>query len=146
MKQTFILIFVWTTEWKITWECQNFLVQNRLEYVSLFLTHEHDTNTIIIGIMLLNHRITWIILGVIGDICNVFKFHAYSVNKKVVLDDRKACQSLPDLATTNECKVDTSNRNHIERSRWIKWLVNRLQQKKYPLIWIHYKSGLFCIN
>ena len=36
---------------------------------------------------------------------------------KVGLDDRKACRNLPELATTYVCKVDTSNNNHIERSR-----------------------------
>ena len=35
----------------------------------------------------------------------------------------RACPTLPDLATTNVCKVDTSNGNHIERSRWMKWLI-----------------------
>ena len=38
--------------------------------------------------------------------------------------------------------MDTSNRNHIERSRWMKWLNTGLRQKKYPLIWIHYESPL----
>ena len=42
-------------------------------------------------------------------------------------------QSLSDVATTNVCKVDTSNRNHIERSRWMKWLITGLRQKKYNL-------------
>ena len=49
---------------------------------------------------------------------------------------------LSDVATTNVCKVDTSNRNHIERRRWMKWLITGLRQKKYPLIWLHYESGL----
>ena len=62
-------------------------------------------------------------LSEIGDFRNVFKFHAYSVNK-----------SLSDVATTNVCKVDTSNRTHIERSRWMKWLITGLRQKKYPLV------------
>ena len=44
-----------------------------------------------------------------------------ALKKKVALDNRKACRSLPDLATTNVCKVDTSNRNHTERSRWMKF-------------------------
>ena len=38
----------------------------------------------------------------------------------------QTCRSLPDLATANVCKVDTSNINHIERSRWMKWLITRL--------------------
>ena len=33
----------------------------------------------------------------------------------VVLDDRKACRSLRELATTNACKVNTSKGNHIKR-------------------------------
>ena len=74
----------------------------------------------------------------IGDFRNVFKFHAYSVNKRLSWRP----QSLSDVATTNVCKVDTSIRNHIERSRWMKWLITGLRQKKYPLIWIHYESPL----
>ena len=38
--------------------------------------------------------------------------------------------------------MDTSNRNHIERSRWMEWLITGLRQKKYPLIWIHYENPL----
>ena len=49
----------------------------------------------------------------IGDLYNVLKYHAYSVNL--------------DLATANVCKVDASNRNHIEHAErscsWIKWLI-----------------------
>ena len=74
----------------------------------------------------------------IGDFCNVFKFHAYSVNKRLFLT-AKLVRGLSDVATTNVCKVDTSNRNHIERSRWMKWLITGLRQEKYPLIWIHYE-------
>ena len=55
----------------------------------------------------------------------------------------KLVRGLSDVATTNVCKVDTSNRNHIERSRWMKWLITGLRQKKCPLIWIHYESPLF---
>ena len=76
----------------------------------------------------------------IGDFGNVFTFHAYSVNKRLFLT---TVRGLSDIATTNVCKVDTSNRNHIERSRWMKWLITWLRQKKYPLIWIHYESPLF---
>ena len=54
---------------------------------------------------------------VIGDFRNVFKFHAYSVNKRLFLMTAKLVRGLSDVATTNVCKVDTSNRNHIERSR-----------------------------
>ena len=79
----------------------------------------------------------------IGDFRNVFKFHAYSVNKRLFLTTAKLVRGLSDVATTNVCKVDTSNRNHIERSRWMKWLITGLRQKKYPLIWIHYESPLF---
>ena len=78
----------------------------------------------------------------IGDFRNVFKFHAYSVNKRLFLTTAKLVQGLSDIATTNVCKVDTSNRNHIERSRWMKWLSTGPRQKKYPFIWIHYESGL----
>ena len=69
------------------------------------------------------NRLSWI-----GEFRNIFKFYAY-----IVLDNRKACRSLPNLATTNVCKVNTSNRSHIERSRWM---------EKHPLIWIHYDTGL----
>ena len=78
----------------------------------------------------------------IGDFRNVFKFHAYSLNKRLFLTTAKLVRGLSDVATTNVCKVDTSNRNHIERSRWMKWLITGLRQKKYPLIWIHYGSPL----
>ena len=54
--------------------------------------------------------------GEIADFRDVFKFHAYC-EFVLVLDDRNACWNLPDLTTSNVCKVDTSNRNHIERSR-----------------------------
>ena len=77
----------------------------------------------------------------IGDFHNVFKFHAYSVNKRS-LTTAKLVRGLSDVATTNVCKVDTSNRNHIERSRWMKWLITGLRQKKYPFIWIHYEIPL----
>ena len=80
-----------------------------------------------------------------GDFRNVFKFHAYYGNKRLFLTTTKLVQCLSDVATTNVCKVDTSNRNHIERSRWMEWLITGLRQKKYPLIWIHYESGLFMI-
>ena len=60
-------------------------------------------------------QITMIIT--IGDFHNVFKFHAYSVNKRLFLMTTRLVKSLPDLATTNVYKVDTSNRNHIERGR-----------------------------
>ena len=73
---------------------------------------------------------------IIEDFCNVFKFHAYSVNKRLFLTTAKLVRGLSDVATTNVCKVDTSNSNHIERSRWMKWLIAGLRQKKYPLIWI----------
>ena len=78
----------------------------------------------------------------IGDFRNVFKFHAYSVNKRLFLTTAKLVRGLSDVATTNVCKVDTSNRNHIERSRWMKWLITWFRQKNYALIWIHYESGL----
>ena len=64
----------------------------------------------------------------IGDFRNVFKFHAYSVNKRLFLTTTKLVRGLSDVATTNVCKVDTSNRNHIERSRWMKWLITGLRQ------------------
>ena len=83
----------------------------------------------------------WYSMHKIGDFRNVFKFHAYSVNKRF-LTTAKLVRGLSDVATTNVCKVDTSNRNHIERSRWMKWLITGLRQKKYPLVWIHYESGL----
>ena len=51
------------------------------------------------------------------DFRNVFKFHAFSVNKRLFLTTAKLVRGLSDIATTNVCKVDTSNRNHIERSR-----------------------------
>ena len=82
----------------------------------------------------------------IGDFHNVFKFHAYSVNIRLFLTTAKLVRGLSDVATTNVCKVDTSNRNHIERSRWMKWLITGLRQKKYPLIWIHYESPLLGIS
>ena len=79
----------------------------------------------------------------IGDFHNVFKFHGYSVNKRLFLTTAKLVRGLSDVSTTNICEVDTSNRNYIERSRWMKWLITGLRQKKYPLIWIHiYESGL----
>ena len=78
----------------------------------------------------------------IGDFRNVFKFHAYFVNKRLFLTTAKLVRGFSDVATTNVCKVDTSNRTHIERSRWMKWLITGLRQKKYPLIWIHYESPL----
>ena len=53
----------------------------------------------------------------VGDSCNVFKFHAYSVNKRLFVITAKLAGGLPDLATTGVCKVNTRNRNHIERSR-----------------------------
>ena len=37
-----------------------------------------------------------------------------------VLEDRKACLSLSNLATNNVYKVDTSNRTHNERSKTAK--------------------------
>ena len=64
------------------------------------------------------------------------------VNKRLFLTTAKLVRGLSNVATTNVCKVDTSNRNHIERSRWMKWLITGLRQKKYPLIWIHYESRL----
>ena len=70
----------------------------------------------------------------IRNVHNVFKFHAYSVNKRLFQDNKrlfwrtaKACPRFVDVATTNVCKVDTSNRNHIERSRWMKWLITGLR-------------------
>ena len=39
------------------------------------------------------------------------------------------------IPTTNACKVDTSNRNHLKEA-------GGLRQKKYPLIWIHYEHPL----
>ena len=64
----------------------------------------------------------------IADFHDVFKFYAYCVNNSLFLSltTTRLWRTLPDLATTNVCKVDTSNRNHIERSRWIKWLITRL--------------------
>ena len=82
----------------------------------------------------------------IGDFRNVFKFHAYSVNERLFLTTTKLVRGLSDVATTNVCKVDTSKRNHIERSRWMKWLITGLRQKKCPLIWIHYESPLFKVE
>ena len=52
----------------------------------------------------------------IGEFCNVFKFDANSVNKRMLLMTAKLAGGLPDPATTNACKVNSSNRNHIERS------------------------------
>ena len=37
----------------------------------------------------------------IDEFRNVFKFHAYSVNKRVFLKTAKLAGGLPDLATTN---------------------------------------------
>ena len=82
----------------------------------------------------------------IGEFRNVFKFHAYSVNERLFLTTAKLVRGLSDVATTNVCKVDTSNKNHIERSRWMKWWITGLRQKKYPLIWIHYESPLLVIQ
>ena len=102
------------------------LVKRNFNDCPIFVCERQDRTQIIVGV-----RETPFIgrasckLGWIGDFRNVFKFHAYSV-KKVVLDDRKACRSLPDLATTDVCKVDTSNRSRIGRSRWMKWLITRL--------------------
>ena len=47
----------------------------------------------------------------------MFSNFMHTLLTKVVLDDHKACWRLPNLATANVCKVDTSNRYHIERSR-----------------------------
>ena len=75
----------------------------------------------------------------IGEFHNVFKWYAYSVNKRF-LTTAKLVRSLwhSDVATTNVCKVGTIKRNHIERSRWTKWkwLITGLRLKKYPLMWI----------
>ena len=46
-----------------------------------------------------------------------------------MLNDHKACRRLPDLSTTNVCKVNTSYWSHIERSRWMKWLIITRQKK-----------------
>ena len=43
----------------------------------------------------------------IGDFRNVFKFHAYSVNKRLFLTTAKLVRRLSDVATTNVRKVDT---------------------------------------
>ena len=69
--------------------------------------------------------------------------HTLFNNNRLFLTTAKLVRGLSDIATTNVCKVDTSNRNLIERSRWMKWLITGLRQKKYPLIWMHYESGLF---
>ena len=53
----------------------------------------------------------------IGEFRNVFKFDANSVNKRMLLTTAKLARGLPDLATINACKMNSSNRNHIERSR-----------------------------
>ena len=71
----------------------------------------------------------------VGEFRNVLNFRlTLFLEQKVVIDDPKAHRSLPNLATTNVCKEDTtctcSNRNHIERSR--------LYQKKHLLNKIHY--------
>ena len=75
-----------------------------------------------------------------GEFHNVFKFYAYSVNKRLLLTAAKLAGDLPDLATTNVCKVNSSNRNRIKRSRWMKWLITRHWQKKHPLIWIQLRN------
>ena len=51
----------------------------------------------------------------IADFRDVFKLYAYFVNNRLFLTTARLARSLPDLA--NVYKVDTSNRNHIERSR-----------------------------
>ena len=51
----------------------------------------------------------------IGEFCNVFKFHAYSVNKSLLLTTTKTTRGLPNLARTNVYKVNSSNKNHIEK-------------------------------
>ena len=73
----------------------------------------------------------------IGDFRNVFKFHAYSVNKRLLLTTAKLVRGLSDVTTTNVCKVDTSNRNHIERSRWMKWLITGLIGRR-NIYWFEY--------
>ena len=45
--------------------------------------------------------------------------HTLFNNKRLFLTIAKLDGGLPDLATTNVCKVSTSNINHIERSRYI---------------------------
>ena len=64
-----------------------------------------------------NWSIRRISIDRIGQFCNVFKFYAYSVYKRLFLTTAKLARGLPDLATTNVCKVNTSNRNPIERNR-----------------------------
>ena len=48
-----------------------------------------------------------------GDFRNVLNLYAYSVYKRLFLTTAKLARGLPDLATNNVCKVNTSNRNHI---------------------------------
>ena len=63
----------------------------------------------------------------------MYKFHAYSVNKKLFLTTANV-RGLSDVATTNACKLDTSNRNHIERSKWMKWLITGLIGGRFEYI------------
>ena len=41
----------------------------------------------------------------------------YGIDKRLFLTTAKLVRCLSYVATTNVCKVDTSNRNHIKRSR-----------------------------
>ena len=82
-----------------TCTCANIVMQ--LNLLKLYMDLHYNPRTII----------------TIGDFHNVFKFHAYSVNKRLFLTTARLVRGLSDVATTNVCKVDTSNRNHNERSR-----------------------------
>ena len=81
----------------------------------------------------------------IGTFVMYSNFMHTLLTKGCFLTTAKLVRGLSDVATANVCKVDTSSRNHIERSRWMKWLITGLRQKKYPLIWIHYESPLLQI-
>ena len=65
----------------------------------------------------------------IGDFRNVFKFHAYSVNKRLFLTTAKLVRGLSDVATTNVCKVDTSNIITLkEAGEWNGWSLGMAEE------------------
>ena len=87
-------------------------------------SHPHSTTSIAHWVWPLPHEweVTDSNLGCvipIGEFHNVFKFHVYSVNNRFFLMTVQLARGLPDLATTNVCTVNTSNRHNVEISRWM---------------------------
>ena len=77
-----------------------------------------------------------------GDFRNVFKFHAYSVSKRLFLATAKLVRGLSDVATTNvHAKwIPAIEITLKEAGEWNGWSLGL--GRRNPLIWIHYESPL----